>query len=633
MARTKQRLINYHTTGTTVPSTGDVQGGEIVVRNNEQKPELLIRAGAGFAVFEASGAVKTRIDEAIQTAKTTLEGEINALTAATATLETSISNVSGAVESKYALKTEVEAVDDKLSGYATTATADELDDRLTTAEGKISTLTTATGTLNTAISNVSGAVKTNYATKTVAQGYANAASAEAKTYVDTQLTGYAKTIVTDALDGRIDALEGLSGDSHTHGNKGVLDGIDAADVALWTKGGNSAHNHTNKTELDKIATGDVTRWNNAAAAQHSHDNKTVLDTITTAKTAAWDSALEDAKEYTDTEIDKLSGNTADAIEGLEETINTKISAAYVYKGSVANYSGLPESGKTVGFVYNVVNANGDIPAGTNYAWNGTAWDALGGSVDLSGYATTAVTNGLRSDLTTAQGKINSLTAATGTLSTAISNVSGAVKSNYALKTEVEAVDDKLAGYATTAVTDGLGNRLTAAEEGIEALTAATGTVSSNLTALSASVESNYATKTVAQGYANAASAEAKTYVDTQLTGYAETSVTNALDTRIDALEALSGDSHTHGNKGVLDGIDAADVTLWTKGGNSAHNHTNKAELDKIDSGDVAKWDGAVTKANTAVQSVKVTGVTGVDVTGTTAVMIDMTDLVIDCGEF
>ena len=34
-------------------------------------------------------------------------------------------------------------------------------------------------------------------------------------------------------------------------------------------------------------------------------------------------------------------------------------------------------------VYNVVNANGNIPAGTNYAWNGTSWDALGG--DMSAY--------------------------------------------------------------------------------------------------------------------------------------------------------------------------------------------------------------------------------------------------------
>ena len=633
MARTKQRLINYHTTGTTLPSTADVQGGEIVVRNNEQKPELLIRAGAGFAVFEASAAVKTRIDNAIEAAQTILEGEIDALTSATGTLNTAISNVSGAVKTKYALKTEVEAVDDKLAGYATTATTNSLGTRITEAEGDIEALTAATGTLNTAISNVSGAVKTNYATKTTAQGYANAASAQAKTYVDTQLTGYAKTSVTNALDGRIDALEALSGESHTHSNKTELDKITTGKVANWDTAYNQRHTHDNKTELDKIAAGKVAKWDGAVAAQHSHDNKSVLDTITTAKTTAWDSALQNANKYTDTEIKKLSGNTANAIDGLEETINTKISAAYVYKGSVANYSDLPGTGNTVGYVYNVVNANGHIPAGTNYAWNGTAWDALGGSVDLSGYATTAVTNDLRSDLTTAQSKINSLTAATGTLSTAISNVSGTVKTKYALKTEVEAVDDKLAGYATTATTNSLGTRITEAEGDIEALTAATGTLNTAISNVSGAVKTNYATKTTAQGYANAASAQAKTYVDTQLTGYAKTSVTNALDGRIDALEALSGESHTHGNKGVLDGITSGKVANWDTAYNQRHTHDNKATLDDITSTKTSHWDTAYAKATGAVQSVKVTGVTGVDVTGTTAVTIDMTDLVIDCGEF
>ena len=151
----------------------------------------------------------------------------------------------------------------------------------------------------------------------------------------------------------------------------------------------------------------------------------------------------------------------------------------------------------------------------------------------------------------------------------------------------------------------------------------------NLTTLSGAVEANYATKT----YANSASANAKSYVDTQLTGYAETSVTDALDGRIDALEALSGQSHTHENQDVLDGISSSDVTNWDTAYTQRHTHSNKDELDKIATGDVAKWDGAVTKANSAVQSLKVTGVTGVDVTGTTAVTIDMTDLVIDCGEF
>lgn len=63
-----------------------------------------------------------------------------------------------------------------------------------------------------------------------------------------------------------------------------------------------------------------------------------------------------------------------------------IFSVYNYKGSVADYASLPTNA-VKGDVYNVVAANGNIPAGTNYAWNGTEWDALGGSVDLSGYYT------------------------------------------------------------------------------------------------------------------------------------------------------------------------------------------------------------------------------------------------------
>lgn len=68
-----------------------------------------------------------------------------------------------------------------------------------------------------------------------------------------------------------------------------------------------------------------------------------------------------------------------------------ISAAYVYKGSVDDTSGLPTSGQKEGDVYNINNQfsfNGKVyPAGTNVAWNGTAWDPLGGTVDLSKYYT------------------------------------------------------------------------------------------------------------------------------------------------------------------------------------------------------------------------------------------------------
>ena len=64
-----------------------------------------------------------------------------------------------------------------------------------------------------------------------------------------------------------------------------------------------------------------------------------------------------------------------------------ISSVYKYKGSVASYALLPTTDQEVGDVYNVeaADATNGINAGDNVAWNGTAWDVLAGTVDLSGY--------------------------------------------------------------------------------------------------------------------------------------------------------------------------------------------------------------------------------------------------------
>ena len=56
-----------------------------------------------------------------------------------------------------------------------------------------------------------------------------------------------------------------------------------------------------------------------------------------------------------------------------------LASAYKYKGSVAAYANLPTTGNVTGDVWNVQTD------GMNYAWTGSAWDALGGTVDLSGY--------------------------------------------------------------------------------------------------------------------------------------------------------------------------------------------------------------------------------------------------------
>lgn len=56
---------------------------------------------------------------------------------------------------------------------------------------------------------------------------------------------------------------------------------------------------------------------------------------------------------------------------VDSSISSSVTNMYKYKGSVATVSALPSSGNTTGDVYNVEET------GMNYAWNGTAWDALG----------------------------------------------------------------------------------------------------------------------------------------------------------------------------------------------------------------------------------------------------------------
>ena len=78
----------------------------------------------------------------------------------------------------------------------------------------------------------------------------------------------------------------------------------------------------------------------------------------------------------------------------DSAIRTAVASVYRYKGSVQSYENLPTAQSTpapvVWDVYNVEQAHTTAPvfdAGTNVAWNGTAWDPLAGEVDLSDYYT------------------------------------------------------------------------------------------------------------------------------------------------------------------------------------------------------------------------------------------------------
>ena len=64
-------------------------------------------------------------------------------------------------------------------------------------------------------------------------------------------------------------------------------------------------------------------------------------------------------------------------------VNTLISSALTtvmdYKGTVATVANLPSTGNKNGDVYHVTATDGE------YAWNGTEWEELGSTIDLSGY--------------------------------------------------------------------------------------------------------------------------------------------------------------------------------------------------------------------------------------------------------
>ncbi len=70
---------------------------------------------------------------------------------------------------------------------------------------------------------------------------------------------------------------------------------------------------------------------------------------------------------------------------VETKINAKISSVMKYKGTVANFSDLPTNA-IIGDTYNITNAGDNNKAGDNACWNGTAWDVLSGTIDLTDYA-------------------------------------------------------------------------------------------------------------------------------------------------------------------------------------------------------------------------------------------------------
>ena len=483
MARKNQRLINYHTSGkTTMPNGSDVHYGEIVVRHNEEAPELLIKVGEdSFGVFQASGAVKTAIDTAISTAKSELNGEISALEQSLSGHVADFERFQGEVENTYATKTELETAETNITTAYTKMVGDAKTEVYASATSfATKEVSAAEGRLNTAIAGVesnlealSGVVKS--VTTNIGENYVSndtleaaleqvgsdidsakaAAVASGKGYTDAQIA-VAKKYADDQIavsEGKTNGLiAGVEADVEALGKTVEANKKDVVDNYV----SNTKLNTTVETlegkiddaEADAVASGKgYTDAQIAVAKKYADD-----------EVAAAEARVKQVTDGLDSKVNTLSGNVHTTITNVQtaltKTINDKVAVAYRYAGSCTYAELTGKTAEFVGEVWNVTDANGDFPAGTNYAWDGAKWDALGGSIDLSPYAKTEdvnkkieTINQTNADL---QSAIDNVSAATKTL---VGNVSAATVATYATKDALQTAQTNITTAYTKAISD------------------------------------------------------------------------------------------------------------------------------------------------------------------------------------
>lgn len=236
----------------------------------------------------------------------------------------------------------------------------------------------------------------------------------------------------------------------------IIDSTSAVDSLTLTKADGTTQKHTvsNIIPKDDVPTSGSSKFVTSGAIYTALDGKV---SIVSGKGLS-------TNDYTTAEKSKVSNLPANANTtfATKTELTDALSSVYKYKGSVNTYGNLP-SNATAGDVYNVVASYNGVPAGTNWAWNGSSWDALGGTVtgyvadtttvngkplssnvtltaaDVSAVPTSRTVNGkaLSSDITLAASDVGAL-ASGGTAARATADASGnVITSTYATKSALE----------------------------------------------------------------------------------------------------------------------------------------------------------------------------------------------------
>lgn len=226
-----------------------------------------------------------------------------------------------------------------------------------------------------------------------------------KTTVDSALSSSSTNpvqnkVVNTALGNKVDKVsgKGLSTNDYTTAEQTKLAGIDeGANNYTLPESTSSVLGGVKVGTNISVSSGTISVANGSTSAKgvvqlSSATNSTSTSLAATA--SAVKSAYDLAKGKQSPATTLAGYGITDAYTKTE--IDTKLTSAVVYKGTVESYSKLPTTDRKVGDMYNITSADttNGINAGDNVVWSGSAWDVQGGTVDLSGcvHTSDAMTN-------------------------------------------------------------------------------------------------------------------------------------------------------------------------------------------------------------------------------------------------
>ena len=582
MARTNQKLINYHGSND-LPSNllDNLSLGEIAVKHSTGgTAQLVIKTGTNsasttMATFVESAGVVSMINQSISSVAGNVTEIAQSLSAVSAT----------AVSAATALAEEItkngefhEEVRTNLSGHVATLTTNLSENYWTTEtiQGKLNAITGDMSTLDTRLTGridslssateaFSSSVATNYAKKTEVATAKEEAISSSKTYTDA-VSGYIATTLTNnyydknAIDGKFETTNGNVTQLGTR--------IGNVETGLENLSGHVINMTTNYATKEEVASAsanaissaktyvDAVKTQTLSEVASNYYNKTEIDgqfETTNGNVTQLGTRIGNAE----TAISGLSGSVTSMSANVKSYIDDKLSVVYKFKGTKETYAQLPTTGNENGDVWNVESAQGTmgepgyVPAGTNYAWNAdeSEWDALGGTIDLSVYATSADTDALQTQITNVAGELQNLSGHVTSMTVNYATTAQVATAKEEAITSAQNYTNTVSGYIATTLTGNYWTTATTQEKldditsDINDLGSEISSLSSATEAFSSSVVTNYAKKTEVATAKQEAITTAKNYTDT-VSGYIATTLTGSYWTSATTqgkLDTITGD--------------------------------------------------------------------------------------------